>query len=156
MKKQNGITLVAVIITVIVMLIIAGVSITSAINKDSVLEKTHDSVEKNKLSTSKEYITEAWAFLLSKVENNEMPYSDSAIYNDVHTKAKNIIGHYLSTVGEGSFGDSSGSNYIVVKNIKGVNQMVYYISFKLKGEDEPADFYVYNDKVYSEEELNEL
>ena len=40
MRKQNGITLVALIITIIVLLIIAGVTIASMMNEENIINKS--------------------------------------------------------------------------------------------------------------------
>ncbi len=44
MKKQNGITLIALIITIIVLLILAGVSISLVVGDNGVLNKAQKSI----------------------------------------------------------------------------------------------------------------
>ena len=57
-KKQNkGITLVALIITIIVLLILAGVVIALALNEDGIIEKTSNSIQAYEVEELKEYIS---------------------------------------------------------------------------------------------------
>lgn len=60
MKKQNGITLIALIITIIVLLILAGVSISLVVGQNGVLNKSQNAVSSTKLATAQEQATLAW------------------------------------------------------------------------------------------------
>ena len=60
MKSKSGITLVALVITIIVLLILVGVSIYLTIGNNGILSKTKDSVTTNKIAIAKEDIEEAW------------------------------------------------------------------------------------------------
>jgi hypothetical protein len=51
MKKQNGITLVALVITIIVLLILAGVSISLALGNNGVLTRSSQAVTENEKGT---------------------------------------------------------------------------------------------------------
>lgn len=42
LKKENGITLVALVVTIVVLLILAGVSISLALNQNSVIDKSKE------------------------------------------------------------------------------------------------------------------
>lgn len=46
MKKQNGITLVALVITIIVLLILAGVALATLTGNDSILNNAENAVNK--------------------------------------------------------------------------------------------------------------
>ena len=48
LKKQNGITLVALVITIIVLLILAGVTISSLAGQNSLIERTIEARDKYK------------------------------------------------------------------------------------------------------------
>ncbi len=54
MKKQNGITLVALVITIIVLLILAGVSISLALGNNGVLTRASSAVTANEVGTIKQ------------------------------------------------------------------------------------------------------
>jgi len=61
MKNQKGITLVALVITIIVLLILAGVSISLVIGNNGVLTQASSSVVTNKVAAVKEDLTMALA-----------------------------------------------------------------------------------------------
>lgn len=54
MKKEKGITLIALVITIIVLLILAGVSLSLVAGSDGILSKAGKAVEKNKTASAKE------------------------------------------------------------------------------------------------------
>lgn len=56
MKNKKGITLVSLVITIIVMLILAGVSVTIFLREDALFEKAETSTEKNRAAILKEKI----------------------------------------------------------------------------------------------------
>jgi len=61
MKNQKGITLVALVITIIVLLILAGVSISLVIGNNGVLTQASSSVVTNKLADAKQALQMAQA-----------------------------------------------------------------------------------------------
>ena len=54
MKKQNGITLIALVITVVVMLILAGVAIAAVVDGDGLFSKTREATEVYENATEEE------------------------------------------------------------------------------------------------------
>ena len=56
LKKQNGITLVALVITIIVLLILAGVSISLVVGQGGILGKATNAVDANEVATVKQEI----------------------------------------------------------------------------------------------------
>ena len=56
MKKQNGITLVALVITIIILLILAGISI-GALTNEGLFQKAQDAKTKTDESIANEQIT---------------------------------------------------------------------------------------------------
>ena len=66
MKNSNGITLVVLVITIIVLLILAGISILLSLNDNGILRQATAAVDTNKLSMVKEDLQEAWASLESE------------------------------------------------------------------------------------------
>ncbi len=56
MKKNKGITLIALVITIIVLLILAGVSLNLIAGNDGILRKATSAVNKNKEETAKELV----------------------------------------------------------------------------------------------------
>ena len=87
MKKQNGITLVALVITIIVLLILAGVSISLALGQNGVLNRASQAVDANNLGSAKEDVSNAAYAAITEY------WGDWAKNNQVHkysyfTKAK--------------------------------------------------------------------
>lgn len=71
MREQKGITLVALIITIVVLLILAGVTITSLGGNDSIINKSREAKEayENDEATTKNILTEAEEFINSALAN---------------------------------------------------------------------------------------
>jgi uncharacterized repeat protein (TIGR02543 family) len=61
LKNSQGITLVALIVTIIVLLILAGVSINLVVGENGILNKAQNAVKENRKATAKEEIALAWA-----------------------------------------------------------------------------------------------
>ena len=61
MKKQRGITLIALVIKIVVLLILAGVSISMVVGNNGILTQATDSVSQNKEAAVKEEMKLAWA-----------------------------------------------------------------------------------------------
>ena len=59
MKKQNGITLISLIITIIIMLILAGVSLSMVMGDGSIIDQANSATEKTRAGEVKEQI-ELW------------------------------------------------------------------------------------------------
>ena len=59
MKKQNGITLIALVITIVVLLILAGVSISMVLGDNGILTKAKTAASSTNEATIKEYISNA-------------------------------------------------------------------------------------------------
>ena len=66
MKKQNGITLIALVITIIVLLILAGVSISMVVGNNGVLTQASNAVIANKEAQAKEELPMAWSSATTK------------------------------------------------------------------------------------------
>ena len=66
MKKQSGITLVALVITIIVLLILAGVSISLVVGNSGVLTQASSAVIANREAKAKEEIAMAWSSATTK------------------------------------------------------------------------------------------
>ena len=54
MKKENGITLVALVVTIIVLLILAGVSLSMVFNSDGLFNRAQNTAKKWNEATSNE------------------------------------------------------------------------------------------------------
>lgn len=65
MKKQNGITLIALVITIIVLLILAGVSIAMLTGDNGILTKAKSANEQNKEAEIKEALSLATSTIIA-------------------------------------------------------------------------------------------
>ena len=73
MRGQKGITLVALVITIIVMLILVGVSVTVAIN-GGLFDKAKSGANNTKLEAGKEKNLSSGKVLINDVEHNVSDY----------------------------------------------------------------------------------
>ena len=96
MKRERGITLIALVITIIVLLILAGVSISLVVGNNGVLTQATDAVEKNRESAAMEDVQMAWASATSEYWTDWATDSSKNI-SDYRTKSK--LDSYL--VGKG-------------------------------------------------------
>ncbi len=153
MKKQEGITLIAIIITIIIMLILAGVTVSSSIGNNGVLKNSEKASTNIKKSEGKEFILEAWAYVLSKSNNNEVPYIDNSENRKIQQHADSIFRTYISNYGKGYL-EENGGKYIYSIIVNGENVEAFKVNLTLKGEKESKVFYIVNDKnIYSEDEV---
>ena len=67
-KSSRGITLIALIITIIVLLILAGVSISMVVGENGILNRAQEASEKTKFASEKEAIE----FIMSDIKTGLM------------------------------------------------------------------------------------
>ena len=65
MKKERGITLIALVITIIVLLVLAGVSLSLVLGDNGVLTQSKNATESHRTATAEEEIAMAWGSLES-------------------------------------------------------------------------------------------
>lgn len=169
MKNQKGITLVAIIVTIIIMIILAGISITIAIDENGILDNSIKAVEKTELAEEKDFIMETWAYVLTNCEDITLitPVIDTEFADNVeltnflknekkiYSNASLIFSKYISNYGVGILESVIGSykEKATDKKSKNVNRVV----FQLKGTEEELTFYIVNDtSVYEEKEFKKL
>lgn len=86
MKKEKGITLVAVITTVILMLILLGVTVSISINKGGLVDKSREAAEETR-AVEVEKAKELWLIGVEEdIENNVNP---RALLNEL--KEQNLL-----------------------------------------------------------------
>lgn len=89
-KKNNGITLIALVITIIVLLILAGISIGMLTGENGILTKATQASEKYKIETAREKIQLA-------VQSYEMDKENTTLYEEL-SKVEGLS--YISPNGE--------------------------------------------------------
>lgn len=103
-KKNNGITLVALIITIIVMLILAGVSISLVVGENGVISQAEKAKEKQFEAEKKENIELAVSTSkivgLGKIDENELEKQLKISFGDGGYTLSEIDENYVITVGE--------------------------------------------------------
>ena len=92
MRKQNGITLVALIITIIVLLILAGVSISLVVGNNGVLNQASSAVIANKEAQAKEEVAMAWSSAITKYWSD---WANNATVNKNDYLSKSVLDPYL-------------------------------------------------------------
>lgn len=83
MQKEKGITLVALIITVIILLVLAGVGLT-IINDNGMIKKTMQTKEKSKQSSDVENIQMAYSKCLIDSKTNSEEITEEKIQNELN------------------------------------------------------------------------
>lgn len=87
-KKQNGITLIALIVTIIVLIVLAGVSINLVAGSDGILKKATTAVDKNATANAEEEINLALDAL--KVEYYKDLYTTQSLKEYLLEKCSNF------------------------------------------------------------------
>ena len=101
-KNSKGITLIALVITIIVLLILAGVSIATLTGQNGVLTKASTAQKDTEIESAKEQAkVDIAAWIADKLENGEKAELDDSIIKSIITGKD-----YVSTE-EGQPGDSS-------------------------------------------------
>ena len=91
-SKNNGITLIALIITIIVLLILAGVSIATLTGENGILNKAEKSKEQTIIAREKEEI--ALAYNAVKIKNK----GGAVTAEELETELKTYIDEQIKTV----------------------------------------------------------
>ena len=106
MKKENGITLIALVITIIVLLILAGISIAMLTGDNGILNKATESTTKTKDGEVEEAIKLAIAEIIA--DNEGFPTAGITATNLTTTKLGNMNNSYTFAV------EAAGSNAVKV------------------------------------------
>ena len=105
MKKQNGVTLIALVITIIVLLILAGVSIAMLTGENGILNQATKSVDQTLVSEAKEDASLQYNELVSEyyeakyVSDTPPTESDVTAYVKAHFTANSYY-EYVSSTGK--------------------------------------------------------
>ena len=100
-KEQKGITLVALVITIIVLLILAGVTIAALSGPNGILSNATQATEDTAISEAKEAVTMAINTLLTnKIANNEITTIVSTTELDIGEIATEIQKNYNKSTTE--------------------------------------------------------
>ena len=92
MKKQSGITLIALVITIIVLLILAAVSISLTLGNNGILSQASNAVIANKEAQAKEELAMAWSSSITKYWGD---WANDATVNKSNYLTKAVLDQYL-------------------------------------------------------------
>lgn len=111
MKKENGITLIALVITIIVLLILSGVTITMIVGQNGILSQANTAKEETIIATEKEQIE--IALVTYEMYNREKDKYD-LIEEETGQKILNIEEEYVLKGEIIEF--ESGRKYLITEN----------------------------------------
>ena len=126
MKGNKGITLIALVITIIVLLILAGVSIAMLSGENSIFKKASDSSVATTMGAAKEaVIREAYGTIADYYEGTYVD-GKTTTYTDVPAAVKAAASKATSegvTIEVPSSGDNSGKIVITYKSKTGITSV---------------------------------
>ena len=85
-RRQSGITLIALVITVIVLLILAGISISMLTGKNSIINESRQAKDETQVAQETEILEIAVAHAMSK--NTQGSITESELRKELETYAK--------------------------------------------------------------------
>ena len=94
MKRNNGITLIALVVTIVVLLILAGVSISMLTGENGIIKQAQNAKEKSEIGEEKEAISVAYSEKKKKKEGTEVTakdVQDQFNYNETKANASGNI-----------------------------------------------------------------
>ena len=146
MKNEKGITLVALVITVIIMLILAGITISLTLGTNGILTKSKESVIMHRKGEAKEAVAMGWAAA-------EAEYYSEWAKDSSKTKADVITEEKLQSY----INNSAGGE---VATVTANNDGTYRVTYQPDGEDNKIFIVHDNGQIdtfeITEEEKNDL
>lgn len=126
MKNNKGITLISLVVTIIVLLILAGVSIAMLAGDNSILSRASDASEKSALSTTKELIVVAVNEALA--EHNALVYAE----NDTSKELSTLLTEKLGTANNATKGAIPEAKKIsgIAIDLKASSTDTYEVKYK--------------------------
>ena len=124
-KNSKGITLVALVVTIILLLIIAGISIASIRGENSIINKTKKAKNEHEKAQAQESLATELASILANNEGNkDLKKLDNMKINGYTTKVSDIARLVTLTKNNETYNFLVDSNYNIQKldNISGSNQ----------------------------------
>lgn len=125
-KSKKGITLIALIITIIVLLILAGVSISLVLGDDGVVNKAAASSQKTKVAQEKESISLAWSGLLGDKLVDKIEITDTKFEQELKNNGENVEVSYDAENNYLVFFKDTAHTYLVDKLNGSVNELTKF------------------------------
>ena len=97
MKNNKGITLIALVITIIVSLVIAGIALSLSLGNNGILEKSKKATIETNKSEEQEQIAFAWTTLtVNKKENQIKNIDESSFEEELNRSGNNARVDYIN------------------------------------------------------------
>lgn len=113
-KQEKGITLVALIITIIVLLILAGVVIAMTIGDEGIINKSQHAVEEYKKSEIKEELQLAVTAIQMKLTGENKTISINTIANELRENYRKYLSETLQNLeDDGTNGEYKGYSFYI-------------------------------------------
>ena len=134
MKNNKGITLVALVITIIVLLILAGVSISMVVGENGVLNRAKDATDKTAIAQAKEALETA----ISGYQG------DAAVITKISTKGyeDTTTGSFYNDITDANIKLTDGYTVSFGTNQNDVSGVDYKIATVNKDSKKISDFYI--------------
>ena len=114
-RKENGITLIALVITIIVLLILAGVSISALSGENGILSMAVGAKNSTVVAEEKEAISLAWQSIILEREGNDFYVEANELETKMHSEGKDSV----RVTGSGDLTvtySDTGHSYMVSQN----------------------------------------
>ena len=134
MRKEKGITLIALVVTIIVLLILAGVSISMVVGNNGVINQANEAVEESLKGKAKEELELAWASVEAEYAEERTKNSQLDKINYFTAEGKVKLNKYL--VGKGNVKEVSfdeNTKEYTVEYESNVNKKTYIIKIDATG-----------------------
>lgn len=102
MKKEKGITLIALVVTIVVLIILAGVSISMLTGENGIVNQASEAKEENEISTEKEMVN--LSYNACRTQNN---YQGLVTSDKMQEELDNLAGDGKTTV------EADGENLVI-------------------------------------------
>ena len=138
LKQNKGITLVALVITIIVLLILAGVSISLVVGDNGVLTQAKDSAVKTSVSEAKERVEQAISSIQGKFTGVWSLDNTKLFINFLNTTDSGVDGTFTNNMGEEKYsisytGPASGNTEATAMGTGSIKVNGVYYWFRVKG-----------------------
>ena len=115
MKNQRGITLIALVITIVILIILAGVAINMTLGENGILEKAKYAKEQYEIAGVREEIELAILEIQSDKASKNEDFSIEAILAELPSKVEGIT---LEKEGNSLKGSFNGYNFTINESMK--------------------------------------
>lgn len=125
-KQEQGITLIALVVTIIVLLILAGVTVSAVMGENGLFQKASTAREINERENVKEDVTLAWGSIQMEGLPNNTSLADKAAQLETELKKKDASATVTVSTEDANVLEVSYKGYSI--NLNASNDTVTYIA----------------------------